>query len=185
MAWKEPDTQSSSAEGVGNAGARGWRECVYDSLPYVYLALFMLLIALTFWPPTNGLLVRLGNLCVIGGTACIASGVILPSQLISHARRVISDESQSPTRYTTRSEVVEIIVEVISELEVKRSLSQAKDEIERRWSTSEVEDAGRAMISSKNIAQAFLRSSKRTYIGSAGIIVGTLLLCAEQFVRIS
>jgi len=80
---------------------------------------------------------------------------------------------------------VDIIVEVISELEVKRSLSQAKDEIERRWSTSEVEDAGRAMISSKNIAQAFLRSSKRTYIGSAGIIVGTLLLCAEQFVRIS
>lgn len=184
MTWKEPDTQSSSVGSAGDVEPEGWRERVYDSFPYLFLALFVLLLVLTLLPSTSGLLIRLGNLLVIGGTACIASGVILPSQLIRHARRVVSGESQRPTRYTTRSEVVELIVEVLSELEGKRSLNQVKDEIDRRWGTSDIEDAGRAMISSKNIAQAFLRSSKRTYIGSAGIIVGTLLLCAEQFFRI-
>lgn len=137
---------------------------------------------LSLLPPYDGLLQRLGNLFIIGGTACIASGVIMSAKMVRHSIKVV--EQEDPLRHVTRAELVEILGEVVADMQQKRSLDDVQDELRRRRGVDQLPDEPTYSISPKNVAQAFLKSSYRTYVGSALIIAGTILLGLEQFARL-
>ncbi|MBH1460551.1 hypothetical protein N7676_19270 [Stenotrophomonas sp. GD03993] len=185
MAWVEQNSQSDGDVVAKMDGPKTWKEKFYDRLPCIFSGLFILFLALALVPPFEGVFLRIGNLLVIGGTACIASGVILKSKLIRHAEEIVKSETRNPTRYTSREELVEVMVGLLSDLERGKTLSQVKDDLDRKWGSPEFQVQGSAIISQKNIAQAFIKSSVRTYLGSVAIIAGTLLLCAEQVIRIA
>ncbi|XQA71118.1 hypothetical protein ACM9XB_06390 [Xanthomonas sacchari] len=182
--WENPLSQSSSDQVASRLGPKKFWERVHDGVPCVFVILFVALVVLSVWPPFEGFLARLGNLLIIGGTACIASGVIMPSKMIRHAHVVVQEQNYNPTRYVTRDELVQIIGEVVSDMQGGKRLSTIADELDRRWREDRPYDNLPSTISMKNVAQAFVRSSIRTYVGSVAVIVGTMLLGAEQISRI-
>lgn len=185
MNWDEQNSQSAGEAIAKLRGPKTYREKFYDRIPCIFSVAFISLFVLAIWPPFDEILLRVGNLLVIGGTACIASGVILRSKLIRHAEEIIASENRNPTRYTSREELVDVMVGLLSDLEQGKSLSDAKDDLDRQWGSPDFQHRGGAVISQKNIAQALIKSSVRTYLGSISIIAGTLMLCVEQMFRIA
>ncbi|WP_407468476.1 hypothetical protein ABFU38_12960 [Xanthomonas campestris pv. raphani] len=156
----------------------------YDSIPWVFFVFFSLLLVLSVLPPVEGILSRLGNLFVIGGTACIASGVILNAKLVRHSAKIVEQQSLNPQRLVTRAELVEIVGGIVSDMQQRRTLSDVQEDFYRRMGDDQLPEGDIYTISVKNMAQGLLKSSSRTYIGSTLIIAGTIFLSLEQFSRV-
>lgn len=178
--FDEPDTQTD-AEDAAPKRERNFGEWILDNSANIFTVLFFALLLVSLFPPYVGVVGKIGNLFVIFGTAFVASGSILKSSLLNHANDIINYEKISPTRYVRRGEMLRELSKMAAEIKETKSCEIFRGIVDNELLAEENRSplVG-PMISQKNIAETMVTLSKKTYLGSGLIILGTIAMFLEQ-----